>query len=259
MNMKICERHASKYFGFLVFAFIIMDFLTIPAVIIAFVYLLLAYRDLFDRSLFGEEAYTYMAVPMSMKDVVVGKTIAACLYIMVSFILVWVALGVSSLLTGTWNMGLGFGNIGGGLLQVMSGYADAIENNTLIVEEIVYDRGQLISLSVALVLLPLEVLSLGILFCGVFQMGAIVRHLIDPQRNSGITTAGVVFGSTAVLLGIMAATTGVDMIISGDVVTIFSTVISIVVPVIFGVVLLVGSVEVRLLRELRVLWNQMVL
>lgn len=37
---------------------------------------------------------------------------------------------------------------------------------------------------------------------------------------------------------------GVDMIISGDVVTIFSTVISIVVPVIFGVVLLVGSVKI---------------
>jgi len=36
----------------------------------------------------------------------------------------------------------------------------------------------------------------------------------------------------------------VDMIISGDVVTIFSTVISIVVPVIFGVVLLVGSVKI---------------
>lgn len=244
MNLKICEKHVFKYIGWLVFAFLLMDILTIPALVAAFVYLLFAYRDLFDRSLFGEEAYTYMMVPISMRDAILGKTIAASLCIMVSFVFVWVAIAVSSLVTGTWDMGLGFGNMGGGLLQIMSGHIDAIDHNTLAAGKIVYDRGHLISLSVALVLLPLEVLSLGILFCGVFQMGAIVRHLIDPQRSSGITTVGVVCGALAVFLSTLGTTLKIDLFVSGEDITIFSTVICIVIPIICGIALLAGSIKI---------------
>lgn len=244
MNIKICERHVSKFFGLLIFAVMIMNVFTLLAMIAALIYLILAYRDLFDRSMFGEEAYTYMMVPISTRDIILGKTIAVSLWIMVSFVFVWVAVAISSLITGTWNAGLGFGNIGGGLLQFMSGTIDAIDNGQVAANEIIYERKQLIGLAVSLILMPIRVLSHSVLFCGVFQIGAIVRHLIDPQRNSGITTVGVVFGAIAVLLSIMAVTTGLNMLVSGDDVTIFTTVISIIIPVICGAALLAGSIKI---------------
>lgn len=240
MNMKICEKHAFKYFGCIVIAFILIDILTIPALVVAVVYAVFAYRDLFDRSLFGEEAYTYMMVPMSMRDVILGKTIAACLYMMISFVFIWVALTVASLLTGT----LDLGNIGTSMMQIGSGVIDAVEDGKIAKGEIIYDRQELLGVAVSIVMLPVKFLAFCIMFCGVFLMGAIVRHLIDPQRNSSITTVGVVFGATLATLIVLAVMAVIIYLTSGNAETIIKTVILIIVPATCGIGLLSGSIKI---------------
>ena len=240
MNMKICEKHAFKYFGCIIIAFILIDILTIPALIVAVVYAVFAYRELFDRSLFGEEAYTYMMVPMSMRDVILGKTIAACLYMMISFVFIWVSLTVASLLTGT----LDLGNIGIEIMQIGSGVFDAVEDGEIAEGEIIYGRQELLGVAVSFVMLPVKFLAFCIMFCGVFLMGAIVRHLIDPQRNSSITTVGVVFGATLATLIVLAVMAVIIYLTSGNAETIIKTVILIIAPATCGIGLLSGSIKI---------------
>lgn len=240
MNMKICEKHAFKYFGCIIIAFILIDILTIPALVVAVVYAVFAYRELFDRSLLGEEAYTYMMVPMSMRDVILGKTIAACLYMMISFVFIWVALTVASLLTGT----LDLGNIGTSMMQVGSGVIDAVEDGKIAEGEIIYGRQELLGVAVSIVMVPVKFLAFCIMFCGVFLMGAIVRHLIDPQKNSSITTVGVVLGATVATLIVLAVMAVIIYLTSGDAETIIKTVILIVIPAVCGIGLLAGSIKI---------------
>lgn len=245
MNYKICGKYMSKFFGCLFFVFLLMlDVFTILGLLAAFVCVMLAYRELFDRSLFGEEAYTYMMVPLSMKDVILGKAIAANLCMMEGFAIMWVTFGVAGLFTGMWDWDMGFGSIGGHLLQFASGLYDAVGDGVVSAGEIIYDRGQLMGLAVNLVLLPVQFLSFSIFVCAVYQLGAIMRHLIDPQRSSGIATIGVVFGSMVVLLGVTAGIAVVDDMISGDIATIFTAVIWIIVPAACGVCMLIGSIKV---------------
>lgn len=240
MNMKICENHAFKYFGCIVVAFLLIDIFTIPALIAAVVYAVFAYRELFDRSLFGEEAYTYMMVPMSMRDVILGKVIAACLYLMISFVFIWVAITVASLLTGT----LDFGDTGTFMMQAGAGVYDAVEDGKIVEGEIIYDRQKLLGIAVSIVTIPIKFLSFCIMFCGVFQMGAIVRHLLDPQRSSSITTVGVVFGSTVATLIVLMVMAVVIYLTSGDAETIFRSAVLMIVPATCGVGLLSGCIRI---------------
>lgn len=75
-------------------------------------------------------------------------------------------------------------------------------------------------------------------------MGAIVRHLLDPQRNNSITTIGVVFGTTVATLAVLALMAVIIYLTSGDAETIIKTVILIIVPAVCGVVLLAGSIKI---------------
>lgn len=240
INMKICEKHAFRCFGCIIFAFILIDVFTILALVVAVVYAVFAYRDLFDRSLFGEEAYTYMMVPMSMRDVILGKVIAACLCMMISFVILWASLAVSELAIGLWD----FGNVGTYIMQAGSGVYDAVSDGKIAAGEIIYDRQELLSIAVSIVMSPVKFLAFCIMFCGVFLMGAIVRHLLDPQRNSSITTIGVVFGTTVATLAVLTLMAVIIYLTSGDAETIIKTVILIIVPAVCGVVLLAGSIKI---------------
>lgn len=244
MNLKICERHAFKCFGWPVFAFILMDIFTIPAIAAAFIYVILAYRNLFDRSLFGEEAYTYMLVPISIKDMVLGKAIAANLCMMISFAIVCATLLVAGLLTGEVSTDLGIGSIGGHLLQSAAGMYEATEDGVVAAGEIIYSRDMLIKIAVALILLPVVFLSVSIFFCAVFQLGAVIRHLLDPQRSSSLATVCAVFGGLAVIFAVMALTKSLDYLWSGDAVTIWTSVVWIVIPSACGIGMLAGSIKI---------------
>lgn len=240
MNMKICEKHAFKYFGCLVVAFILIDIFTIPALLVAIAYVVFAYRDLFDRSLFGEEAYTYMLAPMSMRDVILGKVIAACLCMMVSFVFIWIALTVASLITGT----LDITKPGTFLMQSISGVYDAVEDGEIAAGEIIYEKQELFAAAVSIVMFPVKFLAFCIMFCGVFLMGSIVRHLLDPQRNSSITTVGVIFGTTVATLTVLALMAVIIYLTSGEAETIMKTVILIIVPAVCGIALLAVSIKI---------------
>lgn len=240
MNLKICEKHAFKYFGWVVIAFILIDIFTVPALIAAAVYAVFAYRELFDRSLFGEEAYTYMMVPMSMRDMILGKVIAACLCMMVSFVFICVALAVALFITGV----LDLGNVGTFLMQIGSGVFDAVEDGEIAEGEIIYGRQELLSIAVSIVMVPVKFLAFCIMFCGVFLMGAIVRHLIDPQRNSSITTVGVVFGAIVATLIVLVLMAVMIYLTSGDAETIFRTLVLIIIPAVCGISLLAGSIKI---------------
>lgn len=240
MNLKISESYFAKAIGWLVFVFLIMDLLTIPALVAAGIYIILAFRDLFDRSLFGEEAYAYMLAPIPMKYVILGKVMAASLWMLLSYMIVWAVLVAGSLLFPD-AFGTSFHSVTAAM-QDLTGLYDAVENGVIGEAEIVYDRGHLLGIAVALTLAPVRILAFVIFSCGAFQFGAVLKHLRDPRRDNTMAAMGAVLGCLAGYLTVLAAVITLDLWISGDIVTIWTTLLHILIPTAAGVGLLVGSI-----------------
>ncbi len=216
MSIDITEDYAAKALGFVFFGSVMTGILTIPAFIVALVYAFLGFRQLFDKSLYGEEAYTYMLAPMSMKHIIIGKTIAACFWLTFGVMLIYIGLCISGLLFQTFSMDW---SIGAFLLQEVSGVLDAVENGVIGRNEIVYDRGDLMCLAAGEILVPVVALSESILVCGLFQLGYAVRHVLAPNRDKPMVTVMIVLGGAVVLALALAVFGGLAVLIYGHDVT----------------------------------------
>lgn len=244
MNMEISMDYASKAIGWGFFAFLVLGLLSIPALIAVAVYAFLTFRQLFDKSLYGEEAYTYMMTPISMKYNIIGKVVVMCFLITLCYILAYIAVCVSALLFQSTYLDW---SVGASLLQNTSGVFDAVENGVIGKDEIIYDRGALMHLAVNIVLSPIVILADGIFACGLFQLGFAVRHVLAPNRDKPVVTAMVAFAGIAVLCLVTAAFWKIDSAIFGDAVTVWSSLLEMIVFTVCGIGLL--AVGIRLLER----------
>lgn len=244
MNVDISVKYASIAIGWVVFAFLGLRLLIIPSLIAVLVYAFLVFRTLFDRSMFAEEACTCMMVPISMKDLIVGKTIVACFWMLSAYLLAYLSLGVSALLFQDVAMDWSVGTF---LLQDTSGVFDAAENGVIGKDEILYDRGGLLHLAANIILSPFTVLADGVFLCGLFQLGYAVRHVLAPGRDRPGVTVMVAFAGIGTFCLVLAAFVGLDHHISGDVYTVWSVLLELVILGGCGVALLAASV--RLLEQ----------
>ena len=235
LNLQISEKHMMRALGCIFVSGGFLTFLFPAAGLLIF----LAFRDLFQRSLFGEEAYTYMTVPISMRDVVIGKAVTANMWMMTSFAVLWISLLIDGLATG--EMDLEFG-IGGFLLQIQSGVFEAAEEHVISSGTIVTDEKQLLGAAMGLTVMPVVFLSRSIFLCSVMQLGTIIRHVLDPQRKNLLVTMSVVIGCLVVIVGTGAAREGLCTLVGGGITTIWTCLISILLPAALGIGLLAAAV-----------------
>ena len=177
LNMTITEKNALRTLGIL-FLSLLVGIIAPICMAAAAVLLIAAFINLFHHSLFGEDAYIYMAFPISTRAMMIGKAITANFWVLAAGMIPVLFLFISAIFNHSEFTSLHAGTL-------------------LLVEVLGIFEGELSGYGVAnmawmtVLLLPCW-LSRSILICGIFQAAAVVNHRLNPQRNKTHLTVLVV-------------------------------------------------------------------
>lgn len=163
---------------------------------------------LFHKSIFGADGYTYMSFPISLRAMMIGKAVTANFWIMSAGMILIIGLIVNMKVSMADYTDMNAGTLY--LVNIMESLEDYREASPP------YDCGELASMAVKVVLLPFLLLGQSILFCAVFQAGAVLNHVLNPKRNRYGMTAAIIAAGTVFLIAFRKTADGISAAAAGS-------------------------------------------
>lgn len=144
---------------------------------------------IFNRSIYGEEAYTYMMMPIRTKEAVYGKIIVGTYWLMFVFLLIIIYAGAWLYSLVDYNSMIIY--IGGDILENLAmAFIDV--HNTIFVKPIA--TGSVVFIfSTILIMALIE----SFVICGLIQLAVIVKNIIEPGEHRVVVSAVLIICTAA--------------------------------------------------------------